>query len=235
MEPAQKRQRVAATTMQRISMLPREVQVDVLMWALEPTPTAVIMKAAIGNAYGLLAWWLDRVGRADGYQKHLNRSSPCEALWARVLTRRWNGTLAWKWSQTNVFMNLTGAAHERGVWTGIRSERALRMTLGRRKRIPCDDDKIALYKHWDGECRRLFVKLPDGSFKDTGAHLDNVLTEANPSLSSYRIGLVWWSAQMAWYREHRWAVENEQARDEVDNARESLKDALWRYSAEPVE
>jgi hypothetical protein len=226
MEPAQKRQRVAATTMQRISMLPREVQVDVLMWALEPTPTAAIMKAAIGDAYGLPGWWLDRLGRTTGYQKHLNRSAPCEALWARVLTRRWNGTLAWKWSQTNVFMNILWTVHERGVWTGIRNERALRRKLVRRKRIPCDDAK---YMYWSGDSRRvLFVKMPDGSFKDTGEHLENVLTEANPSLSSYRIRLAWWSAQMEWYYEHRWA-ENEQARYEVDKARERLEDEEWHW------
>ena len=227
MELAQKRQRIAATTMQRVCKLPKELQGRILQLAIE-TPTAAIMKAAIGDAYGLPGWWLDRVGRTTGYQKHLNRSSPCEALWARVLTRRWNGTLAWKWSQTNVFMNLTWAVHERGVWTGIRNERALRRKLVRRKRIPCDDAK---YMYWSGDCHRvLFVKMPDGSFKDTGAHLDNVLTEANPSLSSYRITLSWWSAQMEWYREHRWAVENEQARYEVNDARESLEDEeWWRY------
>ena len=52
MEPAQKRQRVAATTMQRISLLPKELQAGILMSAMEPTPTATIVKAAIGNAYG---------------------------------------------------------------------------------------------------------------------------------------------------------------------------------------
>ena len=51
MKPAQKRQRTAATTMQRISMLPKVLQVDILTWAMEPTPTAVIMKAAIGNVH----------------------------------------------------------------------------------------------------------------------------------------------------------------------------------------
>ena len=48
MEPAQKRQRTAATTMQRISLLPKEVQAGILMLAME-TPTAAIMKAAIGQ------------------------------------------------------------------------------------------------------------------------------------------------------------------------------------------
>ena len=61
MEPAQKRQRTAATTMQRISLLPKEVQAGILMLALEPTPTAAIMKAAIGDAYGETGWWADVV------------------------------------------------------------------------------------------------------------------------------------------------------------------------------
>ena len=47
MEPAQKRQRTAT---QRINMLPKEVQVSILMFATEPTPTARIMKAAIDKA-----------------------------------------------------------------------------------------------------------------------------------------------------------------------------------------
>jgi len=234
MESAQKRQRIAATTMQRVCELPKELQGRILQLAIE-TPTAAIMKAAIGDAYGLSGWWLPRVGRADGYQKHLDRSSPCEALWARVLTRRWNGTLAWKWSQTNVFMNLTWVAHERGVWAGIRNERVLRRKLAGRKRIPCDYDNYDSYVYWRGDCRRLFVKLPDGSFQDTGAYLDNALTEADTRLVNFRDRQkMWWSAQMAWYAEHRWVVEHEQARDDVDNARDSYK-AWSRYSAEAVE
>ena len=68
MEPAQKRQRPAATTMQRLSLLPKEVQAGVLMWAMEPTPTAAIMKAAIGNAYGETGWWADILSEDDGFQ-----------------------------------------------------------------------------------------------------------------------------------------------------------------------
>jgi hypothetical protein len=118
-------------------------------------------------------------------------------------------------------MNLTGTAHERGVWTGIRSERALRRTLVRRKRIPYDDARYGGYMHWSGEdCRRLFVKMPDGSFRGTGAYL--VLTEADTRLNTFvDRWKMWWSAQMTWYAAHRWAVQNEQARDEVDIARNS--------------
>ena len=232
MESPQKRQRTAATTMQLVSLLPKELQGRILQLAIE-SPTAAIMKAAIGDAYGLPGWWLDRVGRAEGYQKHLNRSSPCEALWARVLTRRWNGTLAWKWSQTNVFMNLTWAVHERGIWTGIRNERALRRKLVRRERIPCDDAKYTVCLHWSVDSRGLFVKLPDGSFKDTGAYFGDVLTEANIRLHDYRIKPMEWSAQMTWYYEHHWAVRNVQSHDDIIAARERIKESdEWRYSTD---
>jgi len=122
MESPQKRQRIAATTMQLISLLPKEVQAGILMWAMEPPPTAAIIKAAIGDEYGESGWWLSRVERNGGYQKHLNLHSPCEALWARVLTRRRNGALAWKWSETNMFVNRTGRAHARGVWADLENE-----------------------------------------------------------------------------------------------------------------
>ena len=95
MEPAQKRQRTAATSMQRVCELPKELQVGVLMWAIEPTPTAAIMKAAIGNAYGEQRWWACVVGKDHGYQKYLNYHTPCHRLWARVLDVLHDGRLAW--------------------------------------------------------------------------------------------------------------------------------------------
>ena len=99
MEPAQKRQRTAATTMQRISMLPKEVQAGILMLAMEPTPTAAIMKAAIGNEHGMPRWaWATTVGKDHGHQKYLNRHTHCHRLWARALEVRHDGSLAWKWS-----------------------------------------------------------------------------------------------------------------------------------------
>ena len=52
MEPTQKRQRVAATTMQRVGLLPKELQGRILMLAIE-APSAAVVKAAIGDAYGL--------------------------------------------------------------------------------------------------------------------------------------------------------------------------------------
>ena len=81
MEPAQKRQRTAATTMQRISLLPKELQAGILMWAMEPMPTAAIVKAAIDYAYGKPRWWWATVvGKDHGYQKYLNRHTHCHRL-----------------------------------------------------------------------------------------------------------------------------------------------------------
>jgi len=125
MEPAQKRQRTAATTMQRISLLPKPLQVDILTWAMEPTPTAVIMRAAIGYKYGERRWWTNVVGEDNGYQKYLNRYTPCRRLWARALEVRPDGSLAWKWSETNVFVNQTGRAHVRGIWADLENEAAI--------------------------------------------------------------------------------------------------------------
>ena len=125
MEPAQKRQRPAATTMQLVSLLPKEVQVGVLMWAMEPTPTAAIMKAAIGDKHGETGWWADIVGKKHGYQTYLNRHTHCHNLWSRALEARPDDSVAWKWSPTNVFVNRTGRAHVRGVWADYENENAI--------------------------------------------------------------------------------------------------------------
>ena len=129
MEPAQKRQRVAATTMQRISLLPKQLQVDILMRAMEPTPTAAIVKAAIGDAYGEQSWWTTVVGKDNGYQMYLNRHTHCYMLWARALEVRHDGSLAWKWSETNMFVNRTGRAHARGVWADLENEVTIRRNV----------------------------------------------------------------------------------------------------------
>jgi len=138
MEPAQKRQRTAATTMQHISLLPKELQAGILMWAMEPTPTAAIVKAAIGDAFGETGWWADVVGKDTGYQKYLNYHTPCIRLWARVVDMLQDGTLAWKWSQTNVLLNKSGNVHVRGAWEDLELEAAIRMCLSRK---PPNNDK----------------------------------------------------------------------------------------------
>ena len=132
MEPAQKRQRVAATTMQLVSLLPKEVQAGVLMWAMEPTPTAALVKAAVGDMYGEQRWWTTVVGKDTGYQKYLNYHTPCIRLWARVVDMLQDGTLAWKWSQTNVFLNKSSNVHVRGAWEDLQLEVAIRMYISRK-------------------------------------------------------------------------------------------------------
>ena len=52
MEPAQKRQRCEMSAMRRMGLLPREVQAKILAWAMELTPSAALVKAAIGDRYG---------------------------------------------------------------------------------------------------------------------------------------------------------------------------------------
>ena len=136
MEPAQKRQRTAATTMQRVCELPKELQAGILMWAMEPTPSATLMKAAIGDAYGEQSWWATVVGKDHGHQKYLNRHTHCHRLWARALEVRPDGSLAWKWSQTNVFLNKSGKPHARGDWEDLKNELAIRRNI--RRKPPVD-------------------------------------------------------------------------------------------------
>ena len=137
MEPAQKRQRTAATTMQRINVLPKEVQVSILMFAMEPTPTARIMKAAIDKASSYPndepCWWKKgAVSKDRGYQKYLNRYTHCHRLWARVLAVREEGeeddTIYWKWSETNVReQNWPRLCERRVVRLGNRDEHQARL------------------------------------------------------------------------------------------------------------
>ena len=159
MEPAQKRQRVAATTMQLVSMLPKEVQAGVLMWAMEPTPTAAIVKAAIGKAYGEQRWWADVVGKDHGHQKYLNRHTHCHRLWSRALEVRPDGSLAWKWSETNVFVNQTGRAHVRGIWADLENEVAIRRNV---RGDPPNDQYV------NGVARELHMHGPGISAFTTG-------------------------------------------------------------------
>jgi len=152
MEPAQKRQRTAATTMQRISLLPKELQAGILMWAMEPTPSATLMKAAIGDAYGEQSWWATVVGKDHGHQKYLNRHTHCHRLWARALEVRPDGSLAWKWSETNVFVNQSGRAHVRGIWADLENEVAIRRNVRGEPPI----DQYVMYEL----ARALYIQCP---------------------------------------------------------------------------
>ena len=144
MEPAQKRQRCETSPMQRIGSLPREVQAKILLMAIE-TPSAALVKAAIGDRYGDPGWWATKVGRDRGYQRFLNYDTPCLRLWARALEVLPDGSLAWKWSRTNVFMNKSGGAYVRGTWDDLANEMAIKRNV--RRRSPVDK-----YVH-EGEMR----------------------------------------------------------------------------------
>jgi len=154
MEPAQKRQRTAATTMQRISLLPKELQAKILMSAMEPTPTAAIVDAAIDFRYGEPCWWRGRVVDKDrGYEKYLICHTHNHRLWARVLEVQHDASLAWKWSQTNVWVNRTGRAYRRGKWLDLWNEYLIRQRV--RGHIP--DDK---YVEDGGFARELRMHIP---------------------------------------------------------------------------
>ena len=155
MESSQKRQRTAATTMQRVGLLPKELQGRILMLAIE-TPTAAVVKAAIGEAHGEPRWWATLLGRDKGHQNYLNRHTHCHRLWARVLEER-NGSLAWVWSQSNVFVNQTGRAHLRGVWAGLENEMSVRRRLG-------GDPPADMFVAANGLGRELHLDMPPSHF-----------------------------------------------------------------------
>ena len=158
MEPAQKRQRPAATTMQRLSLLPKEAQVGILMWAMEPTPSAALVKAAIGDRYGNPGWWADILSEDDGFQAYLNCHTHCHRLWSRALEALPDGSLAWKWSPTNVFVNRTGHLHTRGAWADYENERAI---LGRKfHNIIPDDPYVTI-----ADLRQLHMHWPPTNFR----------------------------------------------------------------------
>ena len=56
-----------------------------------------------------------------------------------------DGSLAWKWSRTNVFMNKSGGAYVRGTWDDLANEMAIKRNV--RRRPPVDK-----YLH-DGDLR----------------------------------------------------------------------------------
>jgi len=110
---------------------------------MEPTPTAAIMKAAIGDKHG--------------HQKYLNRHTHCHRLWSRALEVRHDGSLAWKWSETNVFVNRTGRAHMRGIWADLENEVAIR----RNARGEPPEDQYVSSSH----VRELRMHLPPADFR----------------------------------------------------------------------
>jgi hypothetical protein len=171
MEPAQKRLRTAAATMQRINVLPKEVQGRILMMAMGPTPSATLVKAAIGDRYGEQRWWATLLGHDKGHQHYLNRHTICHQLWARVLEER-NGSLAWVWSQSNVFVNQTGRAHLRGAWPGLENEISARWRVV--SEIPADRfvaaHGLGRELHMDMSPSHFLAATPLGTLTDTGGY-----------------------------------------------------------------
>ena len=147
--------------MQRISLLPREVQAKILAWAMELTPSAALVKAAIGDRYGNPGWWATKVGRDRGYQRFLNYHTPCLRLWARALEALYDGSLAWKWSQTNVFLNRTGRAHVQGVWEDLENEMAVRRNTPRKPPVDKFLHEGVLQNRYNQLVRALYVNVPE--------------------------------------------------------------------------
>jgi len=171
MEPAQKRQRCEMSAMQRLGLLPREVQAKILAWAMEPTPSAALVKTAIGKRYGNDAWWATKLGRDRGYQRFLNYHTPCLRLWARTLEALHDGSLAWKWSQTNVFLNRAGHAHVRGGWKDLVNEMAVRRDIPRKPPVDKFLHEGALKNRYNQLDRRLYVNVPEPGVPDDAPQL----------------------------------------------------------------
>ena len=161
MKPAQKRQRCEMRPMQRIGLLPREVQAKILAWAMELTPSAALVKAAIGDRYGDPGWWATKVGRDRGYQRFLNYHMPCLRLWARALEVLPDGSLAWKWSRTNVFMNKSGGAYVRGTWQDLWNEIAIRRNIPRKPPVDKYLHKGVYETRCNQEVRELYVNVTE--------------------------------------------------------------------------
>ena len=164
MEPAQKRQRCETSPMQRIGSLPKEVQAKILVWAMEPTPSASLVKAAIGDRRGDPGWWATKVGRDQGYQRFLNYHMPCFRLWARALEVLSDGSLAWKWSRTNVLLNKSGNVHVRGVWEDLVNEMAIRRNVPRKPPVDKFLHEGVMENRYNQQVRALYVNVPNPGY-----------------------------------------------------------------------
>ena len=195
MEPAQKRQRCQMSTMQRLSLLPNDVQVGVLMWAMEPMPTAAIMKAAIGDRYGNPGWWADLVDHSKGYERFLNYHRPCLHLWARVLEER-NGFLEWKWSKTNVLLNAIGGACIKGSWDDLTNEMVIRRNTDRTPPVDKFLHEGRLETHVHQNARALYVNVPKPGTSDDLPQLFRCTRN--------RVMLAGGNFRLDWHDEHLW-------------------------------
>jgi hypothetical protein len=150
--------------MQRIGSLPKEVQAKILVWAMEPTPSASLVKAAIGDRRGDPGWWATKVGRDQGYQRFLNYHMPCFRLWARALEVLSDGSLAWKWSRTNVLLNKSGNVHVRGVWEDLVNEMAIRRNVPRKPPVDKFLHEGVMENRYNQQVRALYVNVPNPGY-----------------------------------------------------------------------
>jgi len=149
--------------MQRIGLLPKEVQAKILLMAIE-TPSASLVKAAIGDRYGDPGWWATNVGRDQGYQRFLNYHTPCFRLWARALDVLSDGSLAWKWSRTNVLLNKSGNVHVRGVWEDLVNEMAIRRNVPGKPPVDKFLHDGVLENRYTQDVRSLYVNVPSPGY-----------------------------------------------------------------------
>jgi hypothetical protein len=149
--------------MQRIGLLPKEVQAKILLMAIE-TPSAALVKAAIGDRDCNPGWWATKVGRDRGYQRFLNYHTPCLRLWARALEVLPDGSLAWKWSRTNVFMNKSGGAYVRGTWDDLANEMAIRRNICRKPPVDKFLHEGLLQNRYNQQVRALYVNVPNPGY-----------------------------------------------------------------------
>ena len=153
------------------------------------------MKAASGNAYGEQRWWADVVGKDNGYQKYLNYHTPCIGLWSRALEVRPDGSLAWKWSQTNMFLNKSGKGHARGDWEDLVNELAIRRNIRRKPPVDKFLHEGVLETRSNQLVRGLYVNMRPDDMPPLFRCTHNRLVLGD--LKSYGFWLEWSGAEIA--------------------------------------
>ena len=89
----------------------------------------------------------------------LNHHTHCHNLWSRALEALPDGSVAWKWSPTNLFVNRTGRLHARGVWADYENEHAIYRNF--HGKIP--DDPYISDCFW--HARELRMHFPPADFR----------------------------------------------------------------------
>jgi hypothetical protein len=165
------------------------------------------MKAAIGDAYGEQSWWATVVGKDHGHQKYLNRHTHCHRLWARALEVRHDGSLGWKWSQTNVFVNRTGRAHVRGIWADLENEVAIRRNVS--GILPIDQ-----YMNVTGVVRELHMLVPTWDDETAATSRKSLADTGGYAITDGRFRLEWaeYATRLARIYTELWRMHEERCR-----------------------